>query len=225
VTQDQIPARAQTDQGLATSPGEAVLARPAAQEVAPQQIGPRLRAAASAEQAGPRVRGTATTQLSTLDPTASAPANVSSVGDGRAVAVVVVTGQDRCEPVKGTATREECADILDNRADQFAHAAAPDPTPEEQVIALPPSAAPAANATTAAQRLASGGGLNPSVVQEAVSTESTPQGAQAAASASDGDRAPPALPAGIASLLGAATTAAGAPPGSSIIITTTPAPK
>lgn len=178
------------------------------------------------EQAGPKVRGTSADQLATRDPSATAPPNLSSVREGRSVAVIVVEGKDRCEPIKGIATREECADILDNRAEQFAHATPPEPSAEDEAIALPPSANPAANAATAARNLAGAEASNPVTVQDVVNTEATLEGVQQATLAGGfGDRAPPAVPASVASVFNSAAAGSATTTSSGVVVTTTPPPK
>jgi hypothetical protein len=125
---------------------------------------------------------------------ASAPAEVSDRRDGRSVAVVTVRGHDRCDPVKGEATQEECAGILDYRAEQFARPPAPETSAEQTLIDSPPSTNLAADAT-AARRLGTAEGADPNVAAAAAAVEGSPAGAQAAALAAV-DRSAPAIPLG-----------------------------
>jgi hypothetical protein len=135
----------------------------------------------------------ATDQLSGRDGAASAPAELSPRGEGHSVSMVVVHGHDRCDPVKGDATQEECADILDYRADQFSRPAPAELSPEEALIESPASTNLASGAT-AERRLGGPGGA-----------EGTLAGAQAAALAAAGaDRSTPAVPLAVISTLNAA---------------------
>jgi hypothetical protein len=70
------------------------------------------------------------TQVNGSGRTADAPAGPSSVSQGRNAAVAPIKGRDHCDPAAGSTTaKPECAQILDQRADSFNGAPAPQPAP------------------------------------------------------------------------------------------------
>jgi hypothetical protein len=84
-------------------------------------------------------RDLAAQQLTDTRRTAAAPPALSSLRDGHTVSVLVIHGHDRCDPGPGKAPPADCAHILDQRAQEFAAPAPPDPIPEDIAIASPPS--------------------------------------------------------------------------------------
>jgi hypothetical protein len=66
---------------------------------------------------------TSINQLSGAQPRVEAPAQLPSHSQGRDTSVGAIGGHDRCDPAAGaSAHRPDCARIIDNRADEFAHA-------------------------------------------------------------------------------------------------------
>lgn len=99
------------------------------------QVGASGRDAKGPDQVGKRDRSSATTQVTNQRRTASAPASLSSVREGHVVSTVVVHGRDRCNPVAGQPLPEDCANIVDQRPDDFAPPPPTGLTADETVVA------------------------------------------------------------------------------------------
>jgi len=68
----------------------------------------------------PTATTSAPPQVSSSKLNASAPPALSNVGQGRNAAVAPIKGHDRCDAAAGgSAAQPECANILDNRSDDF----------------------------------------------------------------------------------------------------------
>lgn len=79
--------------------------------------------------------------------TIGAPADISAAADSRGGVTMVVGGTDRCDPAATTATQESCRDVIENRANEFAHEAAPAISPESTLLAASQRAGITTNAT------------------------------------------------------------------------------
>lgn len=166
----------------------------------------------STEQLGPSGRPSERPiQLTNAPRIASAPPALSTPAEGRTAAVAPVHGHDLCDVQGGRPLAPECADILDNRAQDFAQPAPQERSAEQILIESPPATDGAI--TDPADRRFSGAATDPATAQAASAL-------QAASAASAADKAAPPLPAGITTILsglgvsspnGATTTVTSAP--------------
>jgi hypothetical protein len=187
------------------------------------QVAPQGRDAAGPDQLSKRDRSAGTTQVTGQRRTASAPPPLSSVHDGHVVQTVVVHGRDRCNPVEGQPLPADCANIVDQRPDDFA---APPPaglTPDETILAGSPPRNPSVgdiNGLTGNLTNADGGEAAIAAASLGVVTQTLPSTANTA----------PVLGTAVSSTVNAAAGSATAGLGSSIlpggiVVTVAPAPK
>lgn len=114
----------------------------ASRSAATTQVSPAGRDTAPPDQLSKRDRSSATTQVTGQRRTASAPPALSSVHEGHVVSTIVVHGRDRCNPVEGQALPADCANIVDQRPDDFAPPPPPGLSPDEMLVAGTPSRNP-----------------------------------------------------------------------------------
>ena len=134
-------------------------------------------------------------QLSPVTPSAHPPAPLSSRSDGRPKPAERISGNDRCDPQGGAASREAaCDQIIEKRASAFKGSEAPELSPEEKIL-LEQSELERKSYEAAARRLATTGDdaesqesqgvafvvLRPPVREEQEKPEDKPTDSEAAA--------------------------------------------
>jgi hypothetical protein len=187
------------------------------------QVSPQGRDTAPPDQISKRDRSAGATQVTGQRRTATAPPPLSSVREGHVVSTVVVHGRDRCNPVEGQALPADCANIVDQRPDDFAALPPPGLTPDETILAGSPPRNPSVgeiNGLTGNLTNADGGEAAIAAASLGVVTQTLPSTANTA----------PVLGTALNSTVNAATGSATAGLGSTtlpggIVVTVAPAPK